>query len=1457
MSLSSRAVRIAGVALVALLIGGAPALAAPFTASTSGAWNDPVTWGGSGVPGASDDVTIAAGVTVDVTPGAAAASLTIQAGATLRRYSGQDGVLELPISGAVVNRGTILWCHPVDFGYDRLALRIGGDVTNEGTWDADYTVLDGAGVQALRQSGDGLANGLGRRWIDETPASPLTAGTDLHFTGPVELRGTRLALGAHRLRLSGTGATLDGGASGATITVADGGVIEDGPDRSVWNVRVEGPVRLEGTLDVGANVVMSGPVTVAPEATVRRYSGQDGVVEMRVEGALTNLGTILWCHPVDFGYDRLALRVGGDVTNEGTWDADYTVLDGVGAQTLRQSGDGLANGFGRLWVDDTPGSSLVAGSDLRFTGPVELRGSALQLGGHRLELDVTPIRLTGLGGSATEGGRIETSAGAVLAFPGAQDNGTTSLQNVRVVGPVRVEGVLNVGLGVTVGGPVEVASGAIIQRASGNDGLWELTVEGALTNHGEIRYCHPLDYGYDRLGMVVGGDVTNDGIWDAATTRLTGTAAQTLTSSTPLGRDWSDSDASSAILGGSDLTFSGTLRLQGGRLAMGAHRLAFTATGGTLLAGGTVAFDVGVLAFEAGDPNGSYSLQDVRVEGTYGLAGVVNLGTGVVWAGTAEITPGTIVQRASGNDGLWFVRVEGTLTNRGEVRYCHPWDYGYDRTGVELAGSLVNLGTWDVAETRLVGDRHPNITTVRPFTRPFTFEATAATPFGHVVVPAGIASGTQSYDAVSATFEAFGGAGLDSLTVDAFGDRTPGAYGNAARSTWTLRPSPASARATLNRLTFRYRDALLGPNDEAALQVYHSTDGGQTWVQVSTSTNLQRDAAINTVTLLGAPAYGVYALSSQADPVAVLPNLVTSIVGPDKIRVGPPNRYVVTYANTGPTPTGDFVMSFQTDGGIYIEAIEPSASGEGGTPRPMTPDEFSTTGDSTYAVLWVSNLDPGQERSFTAILRTRRDIGQTRLAQVRVIPLVAAGVALGVGVAGGVATSYVKDIAKNILLEQLSDPLAGADAVNRAFDKVNQDWFGGAEKPMGEVHKEMVGQFRDRLHLQDPVSTAADIADTFGDIADAMRAGQDRMARLPDAPGGGRFPLRFPDAPRRTPEPVRSWDPNDKSGPGGVGDDGYVTALGRMTYLIRFENKAEASAPAYEIVVVDTLAVELDPETVGFGPTSWPGFTMTREGRVLTWRATGIELPPNVTPPEGEGFVQFSVDTVPGLPDGTRVANRAEITFDINDPIMTNTHVNTLDLTAPTTTMTALAAETPANRLVVRWSAADRAGEAAGAGVYSTTLFASRDGGPFEAVGTTSADSLAVDAVPGSTYAFYALATDAVGNAEAVRPAPVQTAVVRGVATEGGGAFVFALDPVAPNPIAADATVRFSLDRPGDATLELFDVLGRRVMTLAGGPQEPGPRSLRIDARGLASGVYVLRLSQHERTLARSLTVVR
>lgn len=69
-----------------------------------------------------------------------------------------------------------------------------------------------------------------------------------------------------------------------------------------------------------------------------------------------------------------------------------------------------------------------------------------------------------------------------------------------------------------------------------------------------------------------------------------------------------------------------------------------------------------------------------------------------------------------------------------------------------------------------------------------------------------------------------------------------------------------------------------------------------------------------------------------------------------------------------------------------------------------------------------------------------------------------------------------------------------------------------------------------------------------------------------------------------------------------------------------------------------------------------------------------------------------------------------------------------------------------------------------------------------------------------------------------------------------------------PNPFNPVTTISFGLDEDGMVKLEVFNVLGRKVATLADGKMEMGFHSVVWDARELASGVYFYHLTLGNKT---------
>jgi len=117
-----------------------------------------------------------------------------------------------------------------------------------------------------------------------------------------------------------------------------------------------------------------------------------------------------------------------------------------------------------------------------------------------------------------------------------------------------------------------------------------------------------------------------------------------------------------------------------------------------------------------------------------------------------------------------------------------------------------------------------------------------------------------------------------------------------------------------------------------------------------------------------------------------------------------------------------------------------------------------------------------------------------------------------------------------------------------------------------------------------------------------------------------------------------------------------------------------------------------------------------------------------------------------------------------------------------------------------------------------------------------------------------ATATDAAGNTSEFGAPNVSVGAERDPSLPEA----FALDPPWPNPVRQRATVRVALPEPSALTVEVFDLLGRRVHQLVDADHPAGWHELALAADGLASGVYLVRMTAGEDfTAVRRITVVR
>jgi hypothetical protein len=139
-----------------------------------------------------------------------------------------------------------------------------------------------------------------------------------------------------------------------------------------------------------------------------------------------------------------------------------------------------------------------------------------------------------------------------------------------------------------------------------------------------------------------------------------------------------------------------------------------------------------------------------------------------------------------------------------------------------------------------------------------------------------------------------------------------------------------------------------------------------------------------------------------------------------------------------------------------------------------------------------------------------------------------------------------------------------------------------------------------------------------------------------------------------------SYDPNDKQvSPVGIGAEGYIMGSEELTYTVRFQNTGTAAATF--IHVRDELDEDLDLLSLRVLATSH-SMELSIDNRELDFFFDNINLPDSTSDPAGsQGFLIYAIDMLPGLAEGTVIENTANIYFDFNDPVITNTTINTID----------------------------------------------------------------------------------------------------------------------------------------------------------------------------------------------------
>lgn len=357
-----------------------------------------------------------------------------------------------------------------------------------------------------------------------------------------------------------------------------------------------------------------------------------------------------------------------------------------------------------------------------------------------------------------------------------------------------------------------------------------------------------------------------------------------------------------------------------------------------------------------------------------------------------------------------------------------------------------------------------------------------------------------------------------------------------------------------------------------------------------------------------------------------------------------------------------------------------------------------------------------------------------------------------------------------------------------------------------------------------------------------------------------------------------SKDPNLKTGISNFDSENSIDGSDYLHYAIYFENSDSAAIPAAQVIITDQLdSSKFDPKTfkfIGFGYTDKTfeynsigdsliydiDFRPNKniilrhtayfniESMLIEWKFVSLDtlnyaltndifhgfLPPNITPPEGEGFVLFSIKPKPDLPHGTVIKNKADIIFDFNDPITTPEWINTIDKVKPESHIEILPDTLYSDTVTLRIHGSDD-----GSGVQSYDIFLSVNDSAYTPYyqGLT-ADSLRFAGNYNNTYRFFSRARDFVGNLEdTTHTADAQTRLLvsAGWINESDGRVHFS-----PNPVRYTLYADINLPGGNVCMARLYNIFGHAVLR----KDLPNRAISALDVSGLPEGLYFIEISR-------------
>ena len=1299
--------------------------------------------------------------------------------------------------------------------------------------------------------GDGLWETADNWDLDRVPAatdSVLITQTDaaVRLTAPTTVAGLQFAAFRGALTLDAA-LTVTGGLqfSQSTSTLAVGSTLDVG-GRMTW----ASGVLLGGTVTAGGGLRTTG--ASASSGNIKRLDGGRLVLPAGQTGSLDG-----WYFRA-LNESELVVEAGATLTVTESVESFEIPTESTATPTIVVDGtlrfDVRDGGNPRIaWGLDASGtieqiSDARFGGEVTFAGPITDRGATYRATAGTLSLAHQT-------GAVTFGpaSRIEGAAGAAVRFGG----GPTRVEGELAVDSLVVSRALSSGetavvvpslstvsighltLSVTGGGRVTIEDAAPLTLAS-----LSLDLNDRIELAGPLTVAGPLTLGNRGASVSAPGGITVEGLlsWRGGTLEGGGTVT---------------AEGGLATTGGAG-SASNEKRLVGTRLVLpagqtatmnGAYLYGLDGAEWVIEAGATATVLENYRAFY--EPTESTAQPRVTVDGTLAID-IFNedliafdwalAGTGVFEVASAALTRFRAPDCLTFPDGT--IRLSGSLVLEG-TQQCLDVAGGVLETivgreaGGALAGQVVASGTVSLAGTLRVLYAEGVTPAVNDFA------SIAQTAAGLIALPDTVeapdveASGLAASLAVDPTVEGDGTV-ASLLVVDP--TPPPGA-------------TPVAIQISAPRAWRRGRDLPVG-----VLARSGDDDGAYTTVQVDVFVRNTETGAERQADRLGPrdPA------RCQSLPPSATPNY-------DEIRC---RTRIYDPALLPPPPDGTDYPAIPApqpmpDGGLdgFTLALRASGGGTGGGTGSSAGRGFGgVTGPTCSAV-----AEEGEDLLIRAMASPGASEDQSLSCAANAVGLLVGFLPGGACIKGAVSTAIA-----------LTDPNVDAYAFAVATS-INAVSCGVDLVPPSKI-----------IRIAEGVNTLAGI----------YNGTDGTLAACAGLPGWG-SPMGEGGATGTTTTSCNgSEDPNEKLGPGTEAGDLTATHWLRADdtadphlFTVFFENLATATAAARDVVVTDTLDTTVfDPASFAFAyggvadqsATIDAGLSGTESVQtasfdldlrprlevaahveaqfdpatgVIRWDLSTLDpktgeeptdilagfLPPNDDDGNGEGYVGYRVRLLPDLATDAASADAARIVFDANAAIDTNPWAVGVDAEPPQSAVAPFPSPTAyAEAFEVVWGGDDAASGTPGSGIATYDIYVAINGDtPVLWLEATAETSATYQGARGMTYAFYSIARDRVGYAEAAPETPDAEITVPG---NVGGETVpttFAVGAVAPNPSSGTATVAVDLPTAASVTLSVYDALGRRV-TQRTVELSAARHRLPLARESLAAGVYVARITAED-----------